>query len=145
MQEPHDFGESNHWAYFSWVDRGAVTPIQSQGCGDCWAHGATAALEGNYQVKTGKLIKFSEQQLVDCVISTGCSGGWDDWCYDYLETHKFMKRSDYPYVGKDQPCGYNSKKGVFSITGWLQVPQNSPGQMYSALKVGVLSVEVKAG
>ena len=60
-----------------WVSLGAVNPIRDQGyCGSCWAFSAVTALEGAWFIKTGQLLNFSEQQLVDCSSSNyGCNGG----------------------------------------------------------------------
>jgi len=63
-----------------WIAAGAVNPIKDQGnCGSCWAFSAVGALEGAWKLKTGSLLSFAEQQLVDCSTSNyGCGGGWQD-------------------------------------------------------------------
>ena len=71
-----------------WTILGAVTPVKDQGqCGSCWSFSTTGALEGNYQIKYGNLVSFSEQQLVDCSFSNyGCDGGRPDYgMYDKSE------------------------------------------------------------
>ena len=73
------FDEPNAYSSIDWRNQGAVTAVQDQGvCGSCWAFAATAAIEGNYKIRHGKLTKMSEQQLLDCVVGTmGCDGGFD--------------------------------------------------------------------
>lgn len=67
---------------FSWVDSNCITPIKDQGfyCDNCWAFSSIAALESHWCLKTGQLIRLSEQQLVDCnrdkkFGNFGCKGG----------------------------------------------------------------------
>ena len=61
-----------------WRTKGAVNSVKNQGsCGSCWSFSANMAMEGAHFVKTGSLLSFAEQQLVDCSTSNhGCSGGW---------------------------------------------------------------------
>ena len=61
-----------------WVSAGKVQSIKDQGqCGSCWAFSAASALESAHAIKSGKLLSFSEQQLVDCSTANyGCNGGW---------------------------------------------------------------------
>jgi len=61
-----------------WRKKNAVNKVQNQArCGSCWSFSATAAIEGVHAIKTGNLLKLSEQQFVDCdTASYGCNGGW---------------------------------------------------------------------
>ncbi|KAK9671069.1 hypothetical protein RND81_12G004800 [Saponaria officinalis] len=89
-----------------WRTQGAVTPIKNQrGCGSCWAFATVAALEGIYKIKTGMLVPFSEQNLIDCVQKNhGCSGGSMANTYEYMKSTGITVEIDYPYEAKQGQC-----------------------------------------
>jgi C1A family cysteine protease len=90
----------------NWFDEGMVNPPKQQGqCGSCWSFSTAAALESAYAIANGKLLSFSEQQLVDCNIkNNGCNGGDITQAFDYTKDHWLMLEDDYPYKGVRQSC-----------------------------------------
>ena len=131
-----------------WVAKGAVTGVKNQGsCGSCWTFSASGALEGLHFVKTGSLLSFSEQQIVDCdtgIGGKGCNGGSMDFAFKYAEKNKMELESDYPYTGKDGTCQYSATKGKFSNTGYVDVKPNSPSDFMAALANQPVSVAIEA-
>lgn len=65
-----------------------------------------AAMEGEHAIRTGNLLKFAEQELVDCdkVISSGCNGGSMATAFFWLKTHDAILESDYPYTARNGTC-----------------------------------------
>lgn len=67
----------------------------------CWAFATTGVLEAQYAKKTGNLISFSEQQLLDCSSvrpyqNKGCNGGLMEYTYTFTNFKGVMKSDDYP-------------------------------------------------
>lgn len=64
-----------------WREFGVVSPVKNQDtCGSCYAFATVGGMEGAYKIKTGTLVEFSTQQLVDCSSNAiyknlGCVGG----------------------------------------------------------------------
>jgi C1A family cysteine protease len=139
----------------NWVDKGYVTPVKDQGqCGSCWSFSTTGALEGAYGIKYGKLISFSEQQLVDCDNlknggkDHGCNGGLMDNAFSWINKNNGLcQENDYPYVsgngnsGACQTSCVNIKNS--KITTYVDIPE---GESYfmNALVKQPISVAIEA-
>merc|ERR1712137_254309 len=112
----HEYSGANLQESVDWRSKGAVTPVKNQAqCGSCWAFSTTGSLEGAWQIATGKLVSFSEQQLVDCAKfkygNMGCSGGLQPHAFNYVEGNAMCAEADYPYTAKNAvftPCQASS-------------------------------------
>ena len=87
-------------------------------------------MEGITQLKIGKLISLSEQELVDCDtsgIDQGCEGGLMDNAFDFIVSNKGLTtESNYPYKGTDGTCNSNEESNrAATITSHEDVPANS--------------------
>jgi len=114
-----------------WTKKGAVTGVKNQGqCGSCWAFSSTGSLEGAHYLKNGKLVSFSEQQLVDCshgYKNNGCLGGLMNQSFFYVRDHGITTEAKYPYKGIfSVKCHYDAETDkAWTISDCSQVTVNS--------------------
>ena len=141
----------------NWVDAGAVTPVKDQGqCGSCWSFSTTGALEGAYFVKNGKLVSFSEQQLVDCDIirnggrDQGCNGGLMDNAFSWImKNDGLCLEADYPYFSGDTQDSGTCKKTCTVYPGsdivkYVDVAPSDDAQMMAALTQQPVAIAIEA-
>jgi len=133
---------------WDWRSKGVVTQVKQQGsCGGCWAFSATANLEGQYARKYGKLLSFSEQQLIDCDYSNnGCNGGIMDAAFRYIKnTGGIMPREYYPYIGYRGVCKFRSSQVIARVKKYISAGTNNEESIKAFLyHHGPLSITINA-
>jgi len=129
-------------ASIDWRTKGAVTAVKNQGgCGSCWTFSTAETLESHIAVKTGKLLTFSEQQIVSCAKNPskcggtgGCEGATQELAFNYTrDAGGISLESSYPYTGTDSPCDASKIKPVATIDGYVRLDSNNASQLMSAL------------
>ncbi|CAG9764807.1 unnamed protein product [Ceutorhynchus assimilis] len=137
---------------WDWRLYGAVTPVKDQSvCGSCWSFGTIGAIEGAYFLKNGgKLVRLSQQALIDCSWgygNNGCDGGEDFRAYQWMLKHGGVPtEEDYgPYLGQDGYCHANKVPKVAKISSWVNVTANNEQALRLAIfKHGPISVAIDA-
>lgn len=108
-----------------------------------------AAIEGITQIKSGRLVALSEQELVDCDImgtNDGCYGGYMTNAFDFiLKNGGMTSESDYPYVGQQEDCkAAKLEHHIANITGYRNVKANEKN-LLQAVASQPVSVGIDAG
>ena len=103
-------------------------------------------MEGEHFLKTGKLIKLSEQQFVDCdPKSDGCDGGLEAYAFQYAKKNPQELETDYPYTAKTgRSCKATASKEIVKATSYTSVPKRSDKQLKAAIDAQPTCVAVEA-
>ncbi|VAH53355.1 unnamed protein product [Triticum turgidum subsp. durum] len=113
-----------------WRAKGAVTPVRHQGDAS-GAFAAVAAVEGLYQIKTGKLVPLSVQELVDCDSkSFHCSpSGTPAAAFTYIKMNGgIAAAADYPYTAQEGICNSQAEQVAVSVRGYRVLPYNEQSE-----------------
>lgn len=132
---------------FDWRQHNAVTPVKNQGsCGSCWAFSVTGNVEGQYAIKHGKLLSFSEQELVDCdKLDEGCNGGLQENAYRALENIGGLElEQDYPYDGEDETCHFKKGMARVEIASAVNITSNETQMAQWLVKNGPMAIAINA-
>ena len=131
-----------------WRQQGAVTTVKDQGgCGSCWAFSSTGNIEGQYFLKTKKLQRFSEQQLLDCdKVDQGCNGGLMESAFKHLrENGGLQGEEDYSYSGTVDECKFDITKAKAQIMGFSFAKNADEKEIAQMLyETGPLSIALNA-
>ncbi|XP_046357905.2 digestive cysteine proteinase 1-like [Haliotis rufescens] len=134
-----------------WRLFGAVTPVKDQAvCGSCWSFGTTGTIEGANFLKTGNLVRLSQQELMDCSWGEGnnaCDGGEDFRSYMYImKTGGLTSEEQYgPYLGADGTCHGTKVSPVVQLSGYVNVtPYDQEALRVAIANEGPVSVSIDA-
>ena len=126
-----------------WREQGVVTDVKNQeSCGSCWAFSSTGAIESEYALKTGELVNFSEQELIDCIRLEGCNGGEMEDAFKYVENNPLCTDSEEPYEATDDEC-VRCNEGI-KIDECISVPSGNQTALKMAVSRGPVSVAIEA-
>ncbi|CAF1316663.1 unnamed protein product [Rotaria sordida] len=135
-----------------WSPQGCVAPVKDQGqCGSCWAFSAIGSLESQKCIKTGNLVRLSEQNLVDCSDAygnQGCNGGWMNSAFQYIiDNNGVDTEASYPYTATDNgPCSFQASNVGATVTGFVNIKPGSEADLQAAIAtIGPISVAINAG
>lgn len=100
-------------------NRGYVTPVKNQLCGNCWAYSAVGAYEASYKRVNGSVIDASEQYAENCV-DGDCSGGFAYKVFEWMVSNNknLEKESVVPDAGVNQACSGGTPATNYYATDW---------------------------
>lgn len=134
----------------NWVAKGAVNPPKDQGaCGSCWTFGTAGSLEGAYAIKTGNLVRLSEQQILDCAWvangDSGCDGGFAEQAMQWVKDNGGLAlEQDYKYLMVDGYCKSHIQNSGVVVQSYVNVTGGEAGLMDAVANHGPVAVAINA-
>jgi len=136
---PRDIPEA-----IDWRDHNAVTAVKQQGhCGDCFAFGTIASLEGQQAIKSKVLTSLSEQEALDC--GRGDCHGGDGWkTLEALENVAGVEsEEDYPYrQATDKQCRVDASKVVAKVKQVIRIASDEEEMKKAVATIGPIAIRL---
>jgi cathepsin H len=130
---------------WDWSDHGGVSPVKDQGsCGSCWTFSTVGCLEAAQLIQNGRLVTYSEQQLVDCAgafDNHGCNGGLPSHAFEYLNYAGGISTEDaYPYYAVDRACTVDPSTFKLSVGHSQNITEGDEDELKTAVYKQPVSV-----
>jgi cathepsin L len=136
-----------------WREKGVVTDVKDQGqCGGCWSFSTAETVESAVAIASGKLLVFSEQELIactenpnDCGGTGGCNGATQELGFQAYINNSVTLESDYPYQAQTTVCDTSKIIPVANISGYVVIPFNNyTATMNAVATVGPIAISAAA-
>lgn len=128
-----------------WRKKGAVTSVKEQ-CGpSCGLYGPIGATEGQYFLKTGRLVSLSAQNLMDCLDDdlNVCYGVLPEDVYSYMLTNGIDSQKSYPFTNDKESCNFDPEDSVTRIRKMVSIPKGDEKALaYALATVGPISIGI---
>jgi len=144
---------------FDWREKGAVAPVKNQGsCGSCWTYSTTGNIEGVNFLKYNKLVRLSQQQLIDCdkecgtdpvdgtkYCDSGCHGGWMMTAFQsIIKQGGIDTEESYDSFGKTNGCEFKADKIGAKLSSWKMLSNEEDTLAQQLIETGPISVAFDA-
>uniref|UniRef100_T1JWM9 Uncharacterized protein n=1 Tax=Tetranychus urticae TaxID=32264 RepID=T1JWM9_TETUR len=133
-----------------WRSKGILTKVKDQGiCPACWAFATVAAIEAAYAQKNGKVVKLSEQNLIDCSEGAkGCKPYSVGMAYKYAQAKGIDAAKCYPYVSRkdttEKSCRFNETCSEVKISKYAYIKAHNEEALEAAVSKQVVSATLDA-
>merc|ERR1711994_884979 len=102
---------------WDWRSHGIVSPVKNQKhCGSCAAFTTVAIVESCFAQQTGVITDLSEEHLVNCMATNGCSGWYTNQYLDDLVS------SNGGRLEQEYCCSYTATDGHSAMTTRVTTP-----------------------
>jgi len=125
----------------SWKNYMGSVKYQSS-CGSCWTFAATANIEGNAAIATGRKVVLSEQEMLDCSGSrNNCGGGFHGDALNFVKRYNHQAASSsYRYQNRKGRCMMKSYRSALPVRVTGVYAKRGDYALASALNYGPVSV-----
>ena len=130
-------------AFLDWRDAGIITPVKDQKrCKGCYAFAGIGTLEANRALQNGNVVRFSEQEILDCSFENqGCEGGLPSYVFEYVRDSGICTEASYPYksLSARDTCDRSSSQVRYKFVNGFVYIKSGVIPMINALQFGPIS------